>query len=243
MMIRFHCISQTLNHMETKKSKRANLEKRKGTFLLTGTVITLSLIVISFEWTNEPETTNISRHGTEIQFDITQVELIPRDNPKPKELLPEIKKILVPADEEDVEFGELLIDHNPAIETRYKPWFNFRPDTSVEKIDEIIPFISVQQKPGFNGGDPVSEFGKFIAKHLRYPQFAAANGIEGKVVVKFVVDKTGTVTDLEILRPVHPDLDEEAVRVISLSPKWTPGKQQGRPVSVSFNFPINFVLH
>ena len=83
---------------------------------------------------------------------------------------------------------------------------------------------------------------EYIAKNLRYPEIAAENGISGRVFVRFVVEPDGSVTNVEVVRGVDPALDAEAKRVVLSSPKWAPGKQRGKPVRVSFTFPINFVL-
>ena len=100
----------------------------------------------------------------------------------------------------------------------------------------------MQDKPEFNGGDPNREFARYIAKNLVYPSIAAENGVYGMVVVQFVIDHNGNLTDPVILRSVDPALDAEALRVVSTSPRWTPGKQRNKPVKVTFQFPINFVL-
>jgi protein TonB len=96
--------------------------------------------------------------------------------------------------------------------------------------------------PTFNGGDPATEFRKYIAQNLRYPEIAAENGISGRVIVQFAVNKMGSVVDAIVVRSVDPALDKEAIRVVMSSPKWTPGKQRGKAVKVLFTFPINFVL-
>ena len=109
-------------------------------------------------------------------------------------------------------------------------------------IDEEEVFYIVEDMPTFNGGDPATEFRKYIGQNLRYPEIAAENGISGRVIVQFAVNKVGTVVDAKVVRSVDPALDKEAIRVVMSSPKWTPGKQRGKSVKVLFTFPINFVL-
>ena len=82
----------------------------------------------------------------------------------------------------------------------------------------------------------------FIANNINYPVSAQENGIKGRVYVTFVVDKTGEVANAKIARGVDPALDREALRVVNSLPKWTPGKQRGQTVNVSFTVPINFAL-
>jgi protein TonB len=95
--------------------------------------------------------------------------------------------------------------------------------------------------PGFGGGDS-NKFREYIARNLKYPEVAAENGIQGRVFVQFVVEPDGRVSNVKVVRGVDPALDREAVRVVESSPPWKPGKQRGKPVRVSFTFPIIFVL-
>ena len=103
-------------------------------------------------------------------------------------------------------------------------------------------FYVVEEMPTFNGGDPVREFRKYIASNLRYPKSAAEKGKDGRVIVQFMVNTNGDVVNPVVVRGADPALDKEALRVVSTSPKWTPGKEKGKPVNVLFTFPINFVL-
>jgi len=103
-------------------------------------------------------------------------------------------------------------------------------------------FYIVEEMPTFNGDEPAQEFRKFIAQHLEYPESAAENGIEGRVIVQFAVDKDGKVVDAVVVRGVDQALDQEALRVVNSSPEWIPGRQRGQAVKVLFTFPINFIL-
>jgi TonB family protein len=104
-------------------------------------------------------------------------------------------------------------------------------------------YFVVEDMPVFgDGGDPAIEFRKFIAKNLQYPESAARDSISGRVIVQFCVNYEGNVVDPVVVRSVSPALDDEAIRVVSSSPPWTPGRQRGKPVDVLFTFPINFVI-
>jgi TonB family protein len=111
-----------------------------------------------------------------------------------------------------------------------------------ESADIEDLYYIVDQMPTFNGGDPAVEFRKFISGNLKYPEIAAKNGVSGRVIVQFTVDKKGKIADAVVVRSVDPALDNEALRVILASPKWTPGKQDGKKVNVLYTFPINFTL-
>lgn len=107
--------------------------------------------------------------------------------------------------------------------------------------DEAIPFQLVEDKPSFQGGD-TNAFTKWVSQRLIYPEIAKNKGVQGRVTLKFIVDKQGKVTDVSVLHSVDPSLDKEAVRVVSMSPHWTPGKNKGKAISVMYVFPVIFNL-
>ena len=104
-----------------------------------------------------------------------------------------------------------------------------------------VPFQLADQKPTFNGGD-ANEFLKWVNANIRYPEDCKKNGTSGRVLLSFTVSATGKVTDVKVLRSAHEELDKEAVRVIEMSPDWTPGMVDGKNVSVSYTFPVTFQL-
>ena len=107
--------------------------------------------------------------------------------------------------------------------------------------DDPVPFKDVGEKPSFNGGD-ANDFSRWVCKNLVYPDAAKEAGISGRVTLKFVIETDGSVTGVEVLRGADSVLDKEAVRVVSSSPKWTPGKIDGKPVRVAYVFPVLFNL-
>jgi protein TonB len=102
------------------------------------------------------------------------------------------------------------------------------------------PVVTAEEMPFYAGGQ--EEIIKFIKKHLRYPSAPRRMGVDGTVYVKFVVNGDGSVSNVEVLRGIHRDCDEEAVRVVSMLPGWKGGKQGGRPVRVRMVLPIKFKL-
>ena len=107
--------------------------------------------------------------------------------------------------------------------------------------EEAIPFQLVEEKPSFMGGD-ANTFSKWVNERLVYPEIAKENGVQGRVTLQFTVETNGQVTNVKVLRGVDPSLDKEAVKVVSSSPKWTPGKQRDRAVRVTYTFPVIFQL-
>ena len=107
--------------------------------------------------------------------------------------------------------------------------------------EETLPFYTVEIKPKFNGGD-ANEFSKWVNQRLVYPEICVQNGVSGRVTLSFTIKADGTLADVKVLRGVDPALDQEALRVVKSSPKWTPGKQRDRAVPVSYTFPVIFQL-
>ena len=106
---------------------------------------------------------------------------------------------------------------------------------------ESVPFSVIEKKPTFNGGD-ASEFSKWVNAHLTYPEEAKQKELQGRITLSFKVCADGKVRDVRVLRGVDPLLDAEALRVISASPDWGPGEQDGKAVDVTYTFPVIFQL-
>ncbi len=112
---------------------------------------------------------------------------------------------------------------------------------AVIEYSHDVVFTVTEKQPAFPGGEQARQ--EFMEEELRYPYEAMMEGAQGTVFVTFVVRYDGNITDVRVLRGVTPELDEEAVRVVSLMPRWEPGMQRGEPVSVRFNMPIRFRLN
>ena len=108
-----------------------------------------------------------------------------------------------------------------------------------EEADAL--FVIVEQMPQFPGGE--NEMMKFIKNNLRYPPLAQENGISGTVIINFVVDRDGRISNIKVARGIGGGCDEEAVRVLNKMPAWSPGKQGGKAVRVSYTVPFRFILH
>ena len=228
--------------MEIKKSEKANLENKKLLFLELGLIVSLGITLIAFEWTSTE--TNVSTLEAEAEV-VLEEEIIPitQETPPPPPAAP---KIPVLSDQIDIVDDEIEVDD--------EMFMNLEDDASlgVEIMDyveveeevveeEAIPFQLVEEKPSFPGGD-ANQFSKWVNSRLEYPEIAKENGVQGRVTLQFTVEKDGTVTKVRVLRGVDPSLDKEAVRVVSMSPKWKPGKQRDRAVPVTYTFPVIFQL-
>jgi protein TonB len=111
---------------------------------------------------------------------------------------------------------------------------------AVVEDTKVYDFVSIETPPGFPGG--IEKFYAYVGKSVKYPPMAAENNIQGKVFLSFVVEKNGELTDIHVDRKLGGGTDEEAVRVLKASPRWTPGIQNGKPVRVKYNIPISFTL-
>ena len=118
--------------------------------------------------------------------------------------------------------------------------FSFMTSTAQTKKNDMV-FDVVEVMPQFPGGQIAMM--KYIMENMKYPEQAVKEGIQGRVTVRFIVEKDGSISDVKPVLSVHPLLNKEAVRVVESMPKWTPGKQNGKPVRVRFNVPVMFKLN
>lgn len=223
--------------MELKKKPEVDLTNKTGLFLNIGLVVSLLLTITAFEWKFYDDQNLVDLGQVEDNFedimDIPPTEQPPP--PPPKVQQPEI--IEVPDEEEIEEEIEVDLDVEITEETVVEEVvFDEEPE---EEVAEEV-FTIVEDQPAPKGG--MAAFYEFVQKQLRYPNQARRMGIEGKVFVQFVVDKDGTITEVQAVKGIGAGCDEEAVRVIQQSPKWTPGKQRGKAVKVRMILPITFKL-
>ena len=124
-----------------------------------------------------------------------------------------------------------------------RPLFRNDSITSTPSKPGVMAYSDVDVKPMFlNSPDPRTFMEKWVYQYLKYPSYAVENGIHGRVLVDFIIDETGKVTDVRVSRGVHTSLDEEALRVVSASPKWRPGRHQGKKVRVALTVAVDFKL-
>ena len=228
--------------MDIKKSEKASLENKKLLFIEIGLVVSLAITLFAFEWTSTETETALLEDTTEVLIEEEIISTNMETPPPP----PAAPKIPVLSDQIDIVDDEIEIEDDM--------FMNLEDDASlgVEIMDyveveeevveeEAIPFQLVEEKPSFQGGD-ANQFSKWVNQRLQYPEIAKENGVQGRVTLQFTVEKDGTVTKVKVLRGVDPSLDKEAVRVVSMSPKWKPGKQRDRAVPVTYTFPVIFQL-
>ena len=228
--------------MEVKKTPKASLENKRALFIEIGLIVALAVVYIAFNWTSKD--VQVSTLEAENQV-VQEEEIIPitQETPPPP---PEAPKIPVLSDQIDIVDDEIEVD-NDFLSLEDSDDMGVEIMDYVENVqeevveEEAIPFQLVEEKPSFMGGD-ANQFSAWVHKRLVYPEIAKENGVQGRVTLQFTVEKDGSVTKVKVLRGVDPSLDKEAVRVVSMSPKWKPGKQRDRAVPVTYTFPVYFQL-
>lgn len=228
--------------MEIKKSKRADLSKERGTSLMIGLIISLSIMFVALEWTHKDEVDN--------EEPIAAVNFVPEDMipitlpekktvPPPPAAVTKAEIIEIVDDDADIE-DEIMAsieDNTPWLDPQEYEVVMVEPEP---EPDETI-HVAVEENPEFPGG--TAALMEYLHRNIKYPAICRENNIQGRVLVSFVVNKDGSIVDVEVVRGVNPSLDKEAVRVISQMPNWTPGRQLGRAVRVRYSLPVYFRLN
>lgn len=226
--------------MQIKKSQQASLEDKKFTYLLMGFVLVLSICFVALEWT-EKEVTKYDvideEWAFEEELDIQQTSQDITPPPPPPAPVAEVEVLNVV--ENDVETQTIEISSEETNEeVVIAPPVE---EVKEEEEDEQVVFVVVETMPEFPGG--TQALFKYLSENVKYPVIAQENGIQGRVICQFTVNKDGSIVDVEVVRSGgDASLDKEAVRVIKSMPKWSPGKQRGKAVRVKYTVPVNFKL-
>ena len=225
--------------MEIKKSEKASLENKRFLFTEVGFVVALLIVLGAFEYTSKEKKTAVLE-ADETIVEVEDMVPITQETPPPPEAAP---KIPILSDNIDIVDDDIEVDDSMFQNLEDSDDLAVEIMDYVEEVEEekAIPFQLVEEKPSFQGGD-ANQFSKWVNSKLVYPEIAKENGVQGRVTLQFTVNADGTVSNVKVLRGVDPALDKEAVRVVSMSPKWKPGKQRDRAVKVTYTFPVIFQL-
>lgn len=227
--------------MEVKKSPKADLEGKRSTWLLIGYVFILALTFIAFEWSERDKKVATDTGIAQVDFEEEIIPITEQEEPKQAPPPPEAPKVeeVLKIVENDANVQESTIqatdDTKQAIEVKYTPVEVVEEEPEEEQIFQVV-----EEQPEFPGGQ--IELMKFLQKNIKYPTISQENGVQGRVIVQFVVNRDGSIVDTQVMRGVDPYLDKEALRVVSTMPKWKPGKQRGKPVRTRFTLPVQFRL-
>lgn len=227
--------------MNIKKSKEASLENKKLTYLLMGFAFVLSLCFVALEWTEKQVTVYDIIEELGFEEEIDDIMQTQQDNtpppPQPEQQIQEIEALNVVEDNVETQHIEINTEDN---DTKVEIAAPVQQVVEEEEVEEEV-FVVVEKMPEFPGGQ--AALFKFLSENVKYPVIAQENGIQGRVICQFVVNKDGSIVDVEVVRTGgDASLDKEAVRVIKSMPKWHPGQQRGKPVRVKYTVPVNFKL-
>ncbi len=236
--------------MEIKKSQSADLEGKKSTGWLMGFVLAMAAMFVAFEWTQHEKKIIVDNEPiftVAIEEDMIPISRQEEIVAPPPAAAPKIAEILNVVEnetelvEEEVETSEEV---NQAIVTT--PGTGVVADVQgpigpvVEEVDENQIYDIVEENPKFPGGEEACM--KWLSDNIKYPTICVEQGIQGRVYAQFVVNKDGSIVDINIVRSPDPYLSKEAERVLKMMPRWSPGKQRGKPVRVKFSLPVMFRL-
>jgi protein TonB len=224
--------------MIEKKSSKGDLEKKKTTFFLLGFVIITGLVYAGFEHFSVSEHTQYVYPSGNEYFMVLDEEIIPTD------YIPHSSAQVIKNEETILN----LVSDNIQIHNVFDFSQEFSIDDKVEEypladvvgegIDHIYSMRYIEELPEPSGG--FDALYAFLYSHIKYPETARKNGVTGKVVVEFVVERDGSVSNVKLISGVHPELDQEVIRVIKMLPKWKSGKHSGKRVPCNYQIPINF---
>ena len=225
--------------MQVKKSEKASLENDKLVYVLMGFVFVLSLCYVALEWT-EREVTKYEVSDTDFLFE-EEVEIQQTSQetppPPPPPQVQEVEVLNVVEDDKEVESIEVNTEDDKEVEVVIAA----PVEAPEEEEEEEVVFVVVEKMPEFPGGQQA--LFKYLSENVKYPVIAQENGIQGRVICQFVVNRDGSIVDVEVVRSGgDPSLDKEAIRVIKSMPKWKAGQQRGKAVRVKYTVPVNFRL-
>jgi len=238
--------------MEIKKSKKADLERRRPWFFLMGALAAAAMMFVILE-INTPESDDANLDDLESLIDKDKEDFIPffkREDIQPvvvqQKAKPKIEKVveaeeateeqpteLAPTEETEGTEEEIEepMEEVPEEATKPKP---------IAQPDNPLNFQVVEQLPEYPGG--MTAFMKWLTKNLKYPRDAQLKKIEGQVTVQFFVEPDGTIANASVIKKLHPSCDREVLRVMRMMPKWKPGTERDKPVRAKIVIPVVFKL-
>ena len=226
--------------IEVKKYPKADLERYKGLIFGFSMVLTLSMMIMAFEWKSYDKSSIDLQERSVNSFEILN-EIPPTEiPPPPPPVVTQPKIVEVPDEEEIMEEVKISIDIEMNEDTRIEEITVLPavPEVEKEDVDAIFTVVETPATPvgGFEA------FYRDVAERMNYPAQARRMGIEGRVFVEFVVNRDGSLTDIRLVKGIGAGCDEVAVHVIETAPKWNPGKQRGKAVRQRMVLPIIFKL-
>ncbi|MEG2606799.1 MAG: energy transducer TonB [Mucinivorans sp.] len=228
--------------MEVKKTPKADLENKRGTFIEIGLVIALLIMIGLFSWSQKEQTVELMDTNTEVAInDVVDVTIENKKIEEPVKIQTAVSDLIkVVKNDSKIEQEFTFLDDFDS-----EALSNLEVRTFVKKeeaVAEEVILFDAEEMPTFQGKD-INAFRKWVGDHLEYPQMALENGVSGRVTISFVVERDGSVTKVKVMRGVDRELDAAAIKTVSASPKWAPGKNHGKAVRINYVIPVDFVLN
>lgn len=226
--------------METKKSQNASLENKRFLFIEIGSMLALMSVLMAFESKSAKGRTG--EVVIPVALNVEDDDVIPITLETPPEALKPVIPLFEAIEivDNEVQVDDIFIDTEDSAD-KGVDIAAYHEDVAEEEIIEEMPLFLVEEKPLFQGGD-ANDFSRWVMSRITYPETCRNNGVSGMVMLQFTVDSHGRLGNIKVLREIDPDLAREAVRVVSMSPEWEPGRQRGRAVNVTYTFPVQFCL-
>jgi periplasmic protein TonB len=225
--------------LEIKKTAQADLNNKEVFFFSISLFITLSLILLAFEWKqyDTPIVELISRNTNtfEVMMDVPATEI----PPTPEVVIQQPRLVEVPDEQEIKEEIKFVFDIEVTEDTKIQQVEVIEvPKVVEENVEEIFSIVEFPAAPK----EGLAAFYQYMAENIKYPAMARRMRVEGRVFVEFVIGKDGKITDVKAIKGIGAGCDEEAIRIIQNSPPWNPGRQRGKAVKQRMVLPIIFKL-
>ena len=230
--------------MEEKKSRQADLESKRVQGFLLGLILVLALLFVALEWNSDDSGWAFFDEDDDLEAEL-ELEPLKRDKDEIPMMLPQEKVPEQPKSEElrlvedDVEIAPEIPDNQETPEIPENPDTPEQPEV-VDMYDEPVDIRVVEDLPQFPGG--AAEFMKWLTKNLHYPASAQSQQVKGRVVAQFIVNRDGSVSDLEVTEHLNRACDNEVLRVLRMMPKWQPGLMDAKPCRTKVCIPVVFNL-
>ena len=233
--------------MEVKKSRKADLEGKRVQGFLLGLILVLALFFVALEWNSDDTGWAFFDTDDDLEAEL-ELEPLKRNQDEIPMMLPQEAKEELPKSEElrlvedDVELAPDITDDtkNPEIPEIPEEAEQQEQPEVVDMYNEPVDIRVVEDLPQFPGG--AAEFMKWLTKNLKYPQSAQQMKVKGRVVAEFIVNKDGSVTDLQLVEHLNMACDNEVLRVLKMMPKWEPGVMNAKPCRTKVCIPVVFNL-
>jgi protein TonB len=227
--------------LAAKRLRHANDNSNRALYFAIGLMVSLAIVIIAMEWKFYGNNGLSILNGADVNTFAEVIDIPNTLQPPPPPPVNNLAPVFTEVDD-DVILEELNVkidvEMSDATIVKAVVYEPVQFEIEEEKAEEI--FTIVEQKPEPVGG--MSAFYKYVSETIGYPAIAKRTNIQGKVYVRFVISKTGDISNVEVLKGIGGGCDEEAVRVIENAPKWIPGRQRGKPVKVYMSVPIIFTL-